>query len=903
MDLSYMESILWAFKEAWQKGLIYEGFKVMPYSWAMESPLSNFETRLDNAYRERQDPAVTVGFKLHDPKLFPDELYLLAWTTTPWTLPTNLGLAVGKNYEYVIVQSESRYFVLAAALLPSLNSLFAADHKIVKSIRGSELVGRSYEPLFPFLATTTNAFRILDGDFVTLTDGTGIVHLAPYGEDDYIALEKVGVKIPQPVDSRGCYDATITDYAGKQVFDANKDIIRSLKERGVLLKHETILHNYPHCWRTDTPLIYRPVSSWFVKVSSIKEQLLKNNQAINWIPEHIKNGQFGKWLENARDWSISRSRFWGSPIPVWKSDSSKYPRIDVYGSIAELERDFGTKVTDLHRPFIDELVRPNPDDPSGKSMMRRVPDVLDCWFESGAMPFAQVHYPFENEAWFENHFPADFIVEYVSQTRGWFYTLVVLSTALFDKHPFNNCLCHGTVLDADGKKLSKRSKNYPDPFDVFDKFGSDALRWFMLASPVIKGQDLNIDKDGRAINEVVKGVLNPLWNASYFLTMYANADRIVPEYRSTLKESPCELDQYLGLKIEELKRKCTLFFDKYDLNGACESIAHFIEILTNWYIRRSRERFWRSSKSGEENVVTALEKKWAYDALYSGIVTLLKVAAPLLPLLTEYLYRTITKKESVHLENWDSYVELDDEGRRLLNAMDLVREVCSLGLSIRDGNNLRTRLPLSSLSFASHRSKEFEPFIELIKDELNVKEVFLSDDVSSFGNYLLKINSKVLGPKVGGKMKSILTAAKLGLWKKDGDGFVVVDGVKLESSDYELTLVIKEGFTGVPLRDGSGVVILDTTVTDALKREGLVRDLVRQIQQGRRVANLNVSDSITLYLHCNTYKENFLTFKSYIQQQTLAGEVHFQLPSSVEVKFRSKFLLEPDGEEIEMLIA
>jgi len=825
LDLSYMESVLWAFKTLWDKGLIYEGFRVLPYSWALETPLSNTETRMDDAYKMVQDPALTVAFRLSSGE------DLLAWTTTPWTLPSNLALAVAPDVAYVAVKKGERTYILAESRLANYAKELEG-FEVVATMLGADLVGRSYTPLFNYFADRPNAFRILSADFVTTADGTGVVHLAPgFGEDDHRVCTEAGIELVVPVDIRGKFTSEVEDFKDLLVFDANPLIIRALKDRNLVLRHETYDHSYPHCWRTGKPLIYKAMSAWFVNVAAIKDRMVQLNEDIRWVPEHVQHGSFGKWIENARDWNISRNRFWGSPLPVWKSDDPAYPRIDVYGSIADLERDFGVAVTELHRPAVDDLVRPNPDDPTGKSMMRRIPEVLDCWFESGSMPFAQVHYPFENQEWFENHHPGDFIVEYIGQTRGWFYTLHVLATALFDRPAFSNCVSHGIILGDDGQKMSKSLRNYPDPMKVFDQHGADAMRWYLLSSSILRGSDFAVTQEG--IRDTVRQVMLPLWNSWYFLTLYANAESTQGKLRT---DSPHVLDRYIMTKTRTLIAETTVAFDAFDLLVACGKIRTFLDVLTNWYIRRSRDRFW----AGDQDAI---------DTLHTVLHTLCCVAAPLLPLTTEEIFRGLTGERSVHLQSWPQ-VEGFVEDQILVTAMDQVRDVCSTVLSLRKTNALRVRLPLTSVVVASPLADLLQPFIDLIKDEVNVREVVLTTDVASRVAYELHVVPALLGPRLGADTQKVIGAVKRGEWTRQGD-VVTAGGFELQSHEFELKIVAVSGNgsnASATLSDGAGMVILDTIVTPELEAEGAARDLIRLVQQARRSAGLAVSDRIILTL-------------------------------------------------------
>ena len=631
LDLNYMESVLWAFKQLYNKGLLYSDFRVVPYSWACQTPLSNFETKMDNAYRQKASKSATIKFLLKtQPYCANLKHYLVAWTTTPWTLPSNLALAVGKDIEYVALKNEQEVLILASACVAK----FAKElekYQVIANIFGKDLINLTYQPLFPYFKNHQNAFVVLTGDFVNTTDGTGIVHMAPgFGEDDQLLCKQHSIATVCPIDEGAKFNEQVFDLPdlslkNRHVFDTNDDIIKYLKTQNLWLKTEQFLHNYPHCWRTDTPLIYKAVSSWYVRVSDFKDKMVELNQQINWIPTHLKDGQFGNWLASARDWSITRNRFWGCPVPVWKSKSGK---IKVFGSIAELEKVSGQKITNLHRPFIDNITFIEDDE-----QFFRVPDVLDCWFESGSMPFAQVHYPFENKEWFENNFPADFITEYLAQTRGWFYTLMVLSTALFDKPPFKNVICHGTILDENSQKLSKRLKNYANPLEIFSEYGSDAMRFYMISQPVMKGQELKIDKEGKAIKDTLRLAIKPLINAYNFFCLYANSDGIKAERITQSSSIANIMDRYILAKLKSAVINIDKAMQNYDTVTACNEFVGFFEVLNNWYIRRSRQRFWKSEIDED--------KQQAYNTLYSVLLTMCEACAPLLPLTTEKVWKDL----------------------------------------------------------------------------------------------------------------------------------------------------------------------------------------------------------------------------------------------------------------------
>jgi isoleucyl-tRNA synthetase len=884
LNPDYMESVIWAFKTLYDKGLVYEGLRVLPYCWNDETPLSSHELRMDDdVYQQRQDPASTVWMELETGER------AMAWTTMPWTLVPNSNLVVGADIDYAVMEHPDGYrYLLAEARLPAYEKEMAGAVQVA-TVKGSELVGRKYTPIFEFLADqladVPAAFTVLAGDFVTTDEGTGLVQVAPsHGEDDFEVCVAAGVPVILTVDDRARFTSIAPRFEGMQVFDANKPLLQELRERGMLVRQDSYVHPYPHCWRCRNPLIYKAVSSWFVQVSAIKDRMVELNEKITWVPGHVKDGQFGKWLSNARDWSISRNRFWGSPIPVWKSDDPAYPRVDVYGSIAELAADFGRaveEITDLHRPFVDELTRPNPDDPTGRATMRRVPEVLDVWFDSGSMPFAQVHYPFEQQEWFDKHFPGDFIVEYIGQTRGWFYTMHVLATALFDRPAFTSCVSHGIVLGSDGQKMSKSLRNYPDVSEVFDRDGADAMRWFLMSSPILRGGNLVVTE--QAIRDGVRQVLIPLWNAWYFFALYANAARTgVAAERSTGRQarwstsSPDVLDRYLLAKLRELVVRMQEQLDHYDVASACDTLRGFLDVLTNWYIRRSRERFWDAESGASTD---------AFDTLYTTLEVVCRVAAPSLPLISEQIWRGLTGGRSVHLTDWPDASDLP-EAPGLVSAMDRTREITSTALALRKSAGLRVRLPLRDLTVVTPDAPLLRDFGAILADEVNVRTVSLLDlsaaGEADFGvTRQLTVNARAAGPRLGKDVQRVIRASKTGDWAVASDGSVTVGGIPLQDGEYTLETVVDPSATtadpsssrATAVLPGGGFVVLDTTVTPELASEGLARDVVRAVQQARRGAGLEVSDRISLTVTGGPEVwEATVTHRDLITAETLATQ-------------------------------
>ncbi len=1166
MDTPYMESVLWAFAELHKKGLIYEGFKVMPYSWAAETVLSTSEIRMDDATREKVDKAVTVAFKLKEvPKKLKEladnfqngaEIYLLAWTTTPWTLPSNLALAVSEKVSYSAFECFHKngkidWFIqyCNAGNLSAAKELLERNTnceigQIIDITHANEdklssLVGLQYEPLFPYFANHPNAFKVLDGsDFIEEGAGTGIVHMAPaFGEDDMRICAANGIEVVIPVDGEGKYSDAIYDltsiqtkrcilrtptdsdasnflrlHTNPQVMatvndglmseaEANEDFARNLahfkqhsygqfavynrdngafmgraglsfsaqtdgfparptlrcallpefwhggyggelcaaaieygfnylgfseiaggalennprshemmkrlgmkyvqdvmfkrsmgpyflitkqdfvgdnaiivnifslkglnviqeteklnklekedqqkyekskysiknlnqfglaniriakwlNDKGVLIKEDNdFRHNYPHCWRTDKPIIYRAMSSWFVDVPKIKDRMIELNQQINWIPEHVKDGRFGKWLEGAREWSISRSRFWGCPIPVWRSDNPENTQLYVFESIAELEQFFGVKVEDLHKPFIDTLTKPDPT--NAKYTLSRVDEVFDCWFESGSMPYAQVHYPFENKEWFEANFPADFIVEYEAQTRGWFYNMMVLSVALFDRIPFKNCICHGVVLDGEGRKLSKKLKNYVSPMELFDEYGSDALRWFLMSSTIMRGNELFLDAEGVFIRDAVRLYIKPLWNAYNFFCLYANADGVVANFDLS---SANIMDKYILAKLKACVGAVEIALDAYDTPTACAIITAFLEVLNNWYIRRNRGRFWGEAVDSD--------KISAYNTLYSVLHVMCRLVAPLLPQISEVIFAGLInggdfeRNHSVHLTDFPTELAQMADDANIMQAMDRVQDICNTAHAIRNEVNIRTRQPLSKLTIYGVKINDNADYFKaLIADEVNVKEVMFSDDLEAVATRNLKISFPLVGKRLPAKMKAIAAAAKSGNWKiidanqnnishnsdnvsvkechnlnmqRDIKGkkmihntfsyitkySIEIEGEVLHSNEYEFTLqsTIKDAkdvaVRSLPAQDG--LLVLDTNLSEALISEGVARDVVRLIQQSRKDAGLNVADRIALMIDAPANVLKAITeHQGYVCEQTLTESLIFGISSNV----------------------
>jgi isoleucyl-tRNA synthetase len=870
MDPAYMESIWWVFKTLWDKGLIYEGYRIVWYCPRCATPLSNFET--SQGYEDVQDPAITVRFAAEGEP----NAYFLAWTTTPWTLPSNMALAVGEDIPYLKVRDGSDLYYIARDRIAAYYKKPDA-YEVLEELPGKTLVGRRYEPLFPYFADAKarGGFRVIAADFVSTEDGTGIVHVAPgFGEDDYRVGVQQGIPVPCPLDAEGRFTAEVSDYAGRFVKEADPDIIRRLKQERKLVHQGTIQHPYPHCWRCDSPLLSRAISAWYVRVEQIRDRILAANGQTHWVPEHLRDGRFGKWLEQARDWNISRNRYWGTPLPVWRSEDGK--EAVCVGSIAELEKLTGQEVTDLHKHFVDPLEIPSRE---GRGPLRRIPEVLDCWFESGAMPYAQAHYPFENRERFEQNFPADFIAEGLDQTRGWFYTLMVLSTALFDRPAFRNVIVNGLVLAEDGRKMSKRLKNYPDPVYMIDHYGADALRLYLINSPVVRAEDLRFSEAG--VQEMMRHLLIPLWNAYSFFVTYATVDGWSAERGVRSAEGRADpLDRWILSSLETLSQDVTAAMDAYDLQRSVRPFVRFIEDLTNWYIRRSRRRFWKSQDDAD--------KAQAYATLYTVLLQVSKIAAPFLPFVSEAMYRNLRTPdlpESVHLCDFPT----GDPARRdaaLERQMDAVMQVVALGRELRAAHDLKVRQPLQKLTVICHDAGVLQSVAalkDLITDELNVREVECSSRESSVATLKAKANFSLLGPKLGPAVKkaagaiAALDSERVETLAAGGRVALALDGASVEIGPEDVVISHLPRAGSVVAAGGPFVAVIETALTPELIREGLAREFVSKVQNMRKTADLDVTQRIRLVCCADAeFRAAVEQHLDYVLAETLARECRWE---------------------------
>jgi isoleucyl-tRNA synthetase len=827
MDPEFMESVWWVFGQLWDKGLVYQGFKVMPFSTKLGTPVSNFEANLN--YKEVDDPALTVAFPLVDDP----GCSLLIWTTTPWTLPSNLAAVVHPELTYVMVRTEDGKRFIAAE--ERLSAVFKDQPmEIVAQLKGQDLVGKAYQPPFDFFAGHPNAFRVIAADFVTTGDGTGIVHAAPgFGEEDFYACAQHGISVVCPVDQNGRFTAEVPAFQGLPVKETDKAIARDLKQRGLLFHQATTHHRYPFCWRSDTPLIYKAVHTWFVAVEKIKERLIHANQQIHWVPAYIRDGRFGKWLEGARDWAISRNRYWGTPIPIWRAEDGETL---VISSRAQLEQMVGRPVPDLHRHFLDELTL----EINGKRF-HRVPEVFDCWFESGSMPYAQLHYPFENQELFQETFPADFIAEGLDQTRGWFYTLTVLAAALFDKPAFRNVIVNGIVLAADGQKMSKSLKNYPDPKEVIDKTGADAVRLYLLNSPATQAEDLCFSEPG--VEGVLRQVLIPLWNATHFYRTYAE----IHEWRG-MEQRPelTELDRWLLAATQHLVHQVTENLERYDLPAAIQPCVSFVDQLTNWYIRRSRRRFWDNASSPENRA--------AYWTLQSVLKTLAQTMAPFVPFLTEAIWQELKSPQDPASVHWTDYPTVQNEwvDEGLLRRMDALRRAVSLGHALRKEHRLKVRQPLS-VAVVAAADPGLRAYLHeeahLLAEELNVKQVEVIADEAKLVRHKVKPNFRILGKRVGAlmpKFQAALNDPNLNLELLTTQPLVQGSDYILQQDDVMLEREVQPG--RVAATEAGITVALATELTPALIQEGLARELINRINTLRKEQGFAITDRIHLVL-------------------------------------------------------
>ncbi|MDI9549756.1 MAG: isoleucine--tRNA ligase [Chloroflexota bacterium] len=860
---SYIESLWWILKQFWEQDLLYQGYKVVPYCPRCGTPLSSHE--LSQGYKEGTiDPSVYVKFKVKGE----ENAYLLAWTTTPWTLPGNVALAIGEKLDYVKVRDAGGDVLYMAAALA--DSVLTPGYEVLETLKGSDLLGMRYEPLYRFYPVDKEYAYVVAGDFVSTDDGTGIVHIAPaFGADDMEAGRKYDLPIVQTVDAAGRFRPEVTPWAGVFVKDADPAIQEELASRGLLYKSGTYEHTYPFCWRCDSPLLYWAKETWYVRTSAKRDRLVDLNQQINWYPEHIKNGRFGNWLENNVDWALGRDRYWGTPLPIWRSDAPGSDYVECIGSVAELEAKVGHTLEDLdlHRPYVDQLTWPAPDG----GTMRRVTEVADCWFDSGSMPVAQWHYPFENQEVWERQKQADYICEAIDQTRGWFYTLHAVSTLLFDRPAFKNVLCLGHILAEDGSKMSKSRGNVVNPWDVFDAHGADATRWNMYtASPPGNSRRFSVN----LVGETVRKFMNTLWNTYSFFVTYSNLSDWALQTENA--EPQALLDRWLLSELNMLVRTVTEALESYDVLGATRPIAAFVDSLSNWYVRLSRRRFWDGDPA-------------ALNTLYTALATVSKLLAPSTPFIAEEMYQNLVAgvdpqaDDSVHLSRWPQYsVELIDE--RLNADMALVQRVASLGHSARQAANLKVRQPLAQVVVRVRNAEERDSLTrlqDLALDELNVKSLAFADAAGDLVDVQVFPYPKQLGQKYGSGYPKIrqalskLDQAELASRFQAGETVeVVADGetYAVTPEDVEVRSTPRAGYS---VAEAGGYLVAVTTELDAaLEQEGHARELVRRIQQLRKDANLEISDRIVTYvLDSDLVHEVLAHFGNYVREETLTVDL------------------------------
>jgi isoleucyl-tRNA synthetase len=875
LDNNYMETIWWIFKQIWDKGLVYTGFKSMHICPRCETPLSNFE--VSQGYKDVTELSMTSKYKLKEDALKAlgtkeKDVYVISWTTTPWTLPGNVALAFGRGIQYVIVagkdcDEKEEVYIVAEDLLDSVFG--EGNYKVLEKIDAKKLEGTHYDPVFDYYLDKEiegELYPIYLADFITTEGGTGIVHIgAMFGEDDYDFAIEHGCALIQHVKMNGRFTEDVTDFAGKFVKDMDLEVMKNVHSRGLLFSKQNFKHSYPHCWRCDTPLLNYATKSLFIKVTDVKDKMLANNKKIHWQPGHIQEGRFGKWLEGARDWAISRNRFWGCAIPVWECADCEHQVC--IGSIDELKEKTGGKLPerdgelDLHKPYIDDV---SFECEKCKKEMKRIPDVFDCWFESGSMPYAQLHYPFENKEEFENNFPADFIAEGLDQTRGWFYTLHVLSTILFDKPAFKNVIVNGIILAADGEKLSKRKKNYPNPEEVFGTMGVDSMRYLLLSSPAVLADDVRFSAPH--VDEIVKKFTLTLWNTYSFFVTYANIDKWEAKKDYSKFVPKHKLDKWILSELNTLIKEVTKEMDDYNLSKGTRPMMDFLENLSNWYVRRSRRRFWKSENDGDKNE--------AYQTLHIVLVEFAKVLAPVMPFIADEIYMNLTGEESVHLQDWPVANEsLIDED--LNKEIHLVRLIVNLGHSVRAKAKIKVRQPLAKVGVALPEAIDpslVEAQKDVILEELNVKELELIKEAGDIIEEQVSPNAKLLGPKYGKDVQHIIKTVKEGDFEILEDGRVKVGPFTLEKDEIEIGFKGKEGYDA---EGAEGVVVaLDTNISDDLKKEGYARDVVRVIQEMRKEADYQVDDRIDIMVKTEGDIEQAVTdFGDYIKKETLAQEL------------------------------